>query len=158
MPFKKGNKIRLGMKNSEKQKEAVRKYMKNRIVLEETKKKLSLLYKGKPRKTPWLVGRKQTKEHIEKRIKKMIGEKNPMWKGENVGYYSLHKWVHRHLGKPMECSNCKQKQTTNGRKIHWANKSHLYKRDLSDWVTLCVKCHSKYDRYYKKKGGLLFQV
>lgn len=63
------------------------------------------------------------------------------WKGENVGYFSLHAWVSRHKGKAKVCHACGS--TDN---VQWANKSLEYKRDLEDWIELCCKCHRKYDR------------
>lgn len=29
--------------------------------------------------------------------------------------------------------------------IHWANRSHKYLRDLTDWTALCIPCHRKHD-------------
>jgi hypothetical protein len=63
------------------------------------------------------------------------------FKGDYVGYSSLHKWVRKHNGSPSVCEHCGK---TEGR-IEWANKSHEYKRDLSDWIALCKKCHVYYD-------------
>ena len=101
---------------------------------EETKRKLSEIGKK----------RQQTED-----TKKKIGdanrrEKNGMWKGDKVGYYGLHIWVTGHLGRPLKCEHCK-KSGLKGRQIHWANKSGEYKRDLADWIRLCVPCHKKYD-------------
>ena len=72
-----------------------------------------------------------------------IGEKNHQWKGSNVGYTSLHIWVYRTLGQPNYCEIC---GTTKNRKYQWANKSGKYLRKKSDWIRLCVPCHSKYDK------------
>ena len=72
------------------------------------------------------------------------GENSYLWKGENVSYAGLHAWVRRWLGSPSTCEHC-EKIIMNTRKIHWANKSHEYKRDLTDWLRLCVPCHRKYD-------------
>lgn len=69
-----------------------------------------------------------------------LGEKHPNWKGENVGYYALHAWVYRNLGRPKCCEHCAS--TTN---LQWANKSHEYRRDLMDWLSLCQVCHRKHD-------------
>ena len=69
-----------------------------------------------------------------------IGEANGMWKGKDVSYVGLHQWVRRGLGKPKKCEHCKSIKN-----IQWANKSHEYQRDLEDWISLCVKCHKKYD-------------
>ena len=68
------------------------------------------------------------------------GVVNVNWKGSEVGYFNLHNWVYRHLGKATKCVLCGSCETVN-----WANKSHEYKRDLSDWIELCKKCHGKHD-------------
>ena len=86
------------------------------------------------------VGKKQSKETIAKRIKRR--EQHYAWKGDDVGYDALHSWVKKELGQPSRCEHCK---TTKRRKYHWANKSGEYRRLLSDWIRLCVPCHSKYD-------------
>lgn len=78
-------------------------------------------------------------------FKKVSEEEHPRWKGDKVGYGALHDWARKHLGHPRTCVHCKKTGLT-GMKIHWANISGEYKRDLSDWLRLCVKCHSKYDR------------
>lgn len=67
--------------------------------------------------------------------------------GSNV---VLHNWVKRNLGKPNKCDFC---QTTEKRMYHWANRSGDYKRELSDWLRLCVPCHKNYD-YDRKKRRL----
>ena len=48
------------------------------------------------------------------------------------------------LGKPKKCTKCGIKKTT-PKSIQWANKSKEYKRDLNDWISLCSKCHFRYD-------------
>lgn len=70
-------------------------------------------------------------------------EKHWNWKGNNVGMVSLHNWVKRRLGKPNKCEFC---GTTKNKRYEWANKSHLYKRDLTDWIRLCHSCHRIYDK------------
>lgn len=74
----------------------------------------------------------------------MQGTNNPMWKSDNVGYYALHHWVRRCLGKPKQCAECGF-ESENIRQFHWANISHNYERDLDDWIRLCVSCHRAYD-------------
>src|SRR3990167_8838330 len=68
-------------------------------------------------------------------------EKNPMWKGDKVGYKTLHTWVKRHKGIPGQCVHCGE---TIKRRV-WANISGKYKRDLNDWMSLCYSCHFKFD-------------
>ena len=78
---------------------------------------------------------------------KIAGKNNHQWKGDNVSYNQLHKWVVKYLGKPNVCEHCgKSGLSSKQRQIDWANKSHEYKRDLSDWIRLCKKCHYHYDR------------
>ena len=52
--------------------------------------------------------------------------------------------IRKQLGRPDTCEHCGI-NGLRGLKIHWANKSREYKRDLSDWLRLCVSCHKKYD-------------
>ena len=76
---------------------------------------------------------------------KYLSEENsPVWRGAKGIYRSLHRWVEKHLGHPDTCKHC-GRSNLSGHLIHWANKSHKYKRDLEDWLRLCVKCHKKYD-------------
>lgn len=114
---------------------------------EEAKLKNRLAHLGR---TPWnkgIVGYSNkwsivAKKHFNE-IRK--GENNNNWRGVRVGYRSLHKWVERIMGKPRNCEFCGN-DNLNHRQYHWANKSREYKRSLSDWMRLCVKCHRTYDR------------
>lgn len=69
------------------------------------------------------------------------GELNFNWKGNNVGYYALHKWVNNNFGKPTKCEHC----GTTEKRLTWANVSQKYLRDRSDWLELCYSCHKIYD-------------
>lgn len=71
------------------------------------------------------------------------GLKHPNWKGDNAGKEAMHLWVHRHKGNPSQCSICGM--VGNNYQIHWANIDHTYKRNLDDYIALCVSCHKKYD-------------
>lgn len=99
--------------------------------------------------TPWHKGIKSP--YSDESLLKMVqnrkkgyprGILSPTWKGDGVGYDGLHKWVKRHLGRPRKCDFC---ATTEGRFFDWANRSREYKRDLTDWLRLCRKCHKNYD-------------
>lgn len=74
------------------------------------------------------------------------GPSHPGWKGDQVGLGSLHDWVRRHRGTPSECEHCGKTEGL----FQWANKSGEYKRDLADWLRLCVPCHFKYDDIGRK--------
>lgn len=85
----------------------------------------------------------------------MKGRKNA-WK-DNVGYRAIHSWIAKEKGKPHYCKHCKRSDLFH-RQYHWANKSGLYKRDLSDWLRLCASCHKKYDKKFMiKKEKLLLK-
>lgn len=68
------------------------------------------------------------------------------WKRNAPGYDSLHHWVIRQLGQPTTCSHCKQSDLS-GADIHWANVSGEYKKEVDDWVRLCVTCHKTFDKW-----------
>lgn len=70
-----------------------------------------------------------------------------------VSYSGIHKWVRTELGKSKKCKHCGIENIfrKDGRSlIHWANKSHEYKRVKTDWISLCAKCHAKYDKRYRR--------
>jgi len=85
----------------------------------------------------------------DKEFLQITGKKHWNWKGDNVGYSGLHLWVKKVLGKPKKCEHC-DKNGLKGAGIHWANKSGEYKRDVNDWIRLCVPCHSAYDKNNSK--------
>ena len=68
-----------------------------------------------------------------------IGNKNGAWKGNDVGYGTLHQWVQRWKGKAKKCQECSRTP------VEWANIDHEYKRKLDDYISLCDKCHRAYD-------------
>ncbi len=76
------------------------------------------------------------------------GEQHFAWK-EKPQYSTLHRWVRRWKGKASHCEHCELKEIPKGFKRYfgWANISREYKRDLSDWIQLCMKCHKSYDGY-----------
>lgn len=140
--FKKGHKIWLG-----------------RNLTEEHKNKLRISKLGD--KNP-MFGKKQSVETIKKRGIRLLGkhhteetkrklslgrlnEKGSNWKGDSVGYTGVHQWVYKQLGKPRFCFNCGNNDKAE-RSYQWANISKSYKRDVSDWIRLCVSCHQKWDR------------
>lgn len=110
-----------------------------RLLSKEHKGKISKALQGHPN---------YLKSHSEKTKRKIgemsLGKKNGNWRGDKVGYDGLHRWVKYHLGRPKQCEFCGN-GFNNPCQIHWANKSGEYKRDLSDWLRLCAKCHKQYD-------------
>ena len=91
-------------------------------------------------------GFKNTEEmKLKKSISKM-GDKNPNWLGDKVGYGGVHKWVKGLFKKPEVCSRCGEKNI----KLDLSNISGKYKRDLTDWEWLCRSCHMKKDGRLKE--------
>lgn len=70
-----------------------------------------------------------------------MGEKHPLWKGDNVGYSALHEWISFNWGKPKLCEQC---GTTESKKFQWANLG-IYNRDRKNWKRMCASCHHKFD-------------
>lgn len=106
----------------------------------ELSKRVKLLWR-QPGFRKKMADSKNTPEYKKKRS----DENHHNWKGDDVGYLGLHKWVYRKLGQPNKCGYC-GKDGLNAQRIHWANKSGKYKRDISDWIRLCRKCHAEYDK------------
>ena len=51
------------------------------------------------------------------------GDKNPLWKGNKVGYSSQHSWLKRNFGNPLKCEQCGKlgaKNKGNKWDIQWA--------------------------------------
>ena len=75
------------------------------------------------------------------------GAESLHWKGNDVGYFALHNWIARELGKPDKCEIC---GISIPKRYVWANKSGQYRRDFNDWIRLCPKCHAAYDNIWVK--------
>lgn len=69
------------------------------------------------------------------------GSQNPAWKGDDVGYFALHRWMRNNFPKTGACEHCGEL-----RKTQYAQKDPGSKsRDRNDWLELCVPCHAKFD-------------
>lgn len=98
---------------------------------------------GNTRRRGVVLSEEIKKNISEGRKGKMVGETHHSWTGDYPKYRTLHMWVQKWLGTPTECKLCGA--VGNGHKMHWANISKTYKRDITDWIRLCVKCHKNYD-------------
>ena len=81
------------------------------------------------------------KQHYNQRV----GEKNGMWKGDDVGIPALHDWVKDRMPKPEYCEHCGLAPPRD-----LANKSGKYKRALTDWYWICRRCHMVIDGRLEK--------
>lgn len=68
-----------------------------------------------------------------------IGEDSSAWKGDDVKYHGLHRWVEKQFPKPDLCEFCKIVPPKD-----LSNKG-IYNRDLENWQWLCRRCHVIYD-------------
>jgi len=89
----------------------------------------------------WL-GKERSKDinWLIKIKRKKVSEKNPMWKGDDVGSPALHNWVRRHKLKPTFCEECNINIP-----YDLANISQEYHRDVNDFKWLCRRCHMQSD-------------
>lgn len=127
---------------------------------EETRRKISEAGKGRKCTRKGVPLPERTKKLISEALKgKNEGELNWIWKGDDVGYRTLHRWVERHLGfHPSNCSVCGTSGKLTGKvqlhwNIQWANLSRKYLRNLTDWAPMCTKCHGKYDAGMRRKAN-----
>lgn len=84
-----------------------------------------------------------------KKVNKLTG----LRRDEVENYNGIHHWIARKLGRPMECRACGIK---NAKKYEWANKSQFYKRDINDWIRVCVKCHRQFDLQFRPEGRIIY--
>lgn len=87
------------------------------------------------------LGKKLTQETRNKMGISKLGEKHPLWKGDNVGVGALHAWLKRHLLQPRLCQICKTRPSRD-----LANITGIYNREFHNWKCLCRKCHSTLER------------
>lgn len=83
-------------------------------------------------------------KNINPRLKRasIKGEANHSWKGDDVTYSGLHRWIANTFGRLEECEIC---GTLDAKKYEWANKDHKYRRNKEDWMRVCTRCHRRYD-------------
>lgn len=80
------------------------------------------------------------------KMPQITGEKHPAFKGDSVGYSALHDWVYRYKGVPEICQGCGSEKN-----LQWASIDSKYIRDIDEWISLCSKCHYRYDGLEKKR-------
>jgi len=94
-----------------------------------------------------MYGKKHKLETILKMRECKLGRNNPMfgkvgnWKGDNVTYSPLHRWIRKHLPVPSNCQEC-DKET---KYLDCANVTGVYNRELINWKYLCRACHIRQD-------------
>ena len=76
-------------------------------------------------------------------------ERNPAWKGDDVGYAGLHTYIRSNWGRADCCENPNCSGTC--MQFEWSKKDHNtpYTRDRKDYQKLCKLCHRRYDKRNK---------
>lgn len=69
------------------------------------------------------------------------GNLHPLWKGNKVGYKSLHEWISTNWGKARNYL-CK----CGIQALDWANLNGIYNRNRINWEPMCRSCHKKFDK------------
>jgi hypothetical protein len=86
----------------------------------------------------------QTAEARKKISDSKLGEKAYNWKGDNAGYFAIHRWLRVNMPKPELCECCKNKPPQ-----HIANVTGVYTRDFSNWKYMCARCHFYFDKRWR---------
>ena len=94
---------------------------------------------------PGVKGKSGVYNRTEWHKEKLRGRVPANFKGDEASHSAVHKWVYCRLERPAKCVKC-----GGGGRIEWASISREAKRDLNDYMALCVKCHRKYDNWVYK--------
>ena len=73
---------------------------------------------------------------------RMSGSNSGQWRGDEVGYSGIHRWLQKHYPKTGTCDECKKRTRTEFALIH----GHAYSRNREDYLELCRQCHARYDQ------------
>jgi len=96
----------------------------------ESKRKMSESHKGK----------KFSENHRENLSKALSNENNPNWKGDDIKYMGLHRWIALNKSKPDKCEICGESG-----KLELSNKTGKLIRDIDNFQWVHCSCHRKYD-------------
>ena len=79
-------------------------------------------------------------DNYKVKFMKVKNKNNPSWKGKNVSYNGLHRWLRRNMKKYGICVLCGKNTKTD-----WASLTRKYKRGKDEYIELCRKCHAELD-------------
>jgi len=85
----------------------------------------------------------ERKRNIRLNHADVSGNKNPNWRGDDITFIGIHLWLTKNFKKKRICEFCGKKSIW----IDWAKlKNKEYKRERENFIELCRKCHTNYDR------------
>lgn len=88
--------------------------------------------------------REQARKKISKSLYGKKGKLARRWKGDLAGYTAIHVWIRNTYGKASKCENLDCLGLPASR-YEWASISGETKRDITDYIQLCTRCHRKFD-------------
>jgi hypothetical protein len=106
--------------------------MRGKTLSDEARQKMSAVRSGRQHSA-------EKRARMSERAKK--GADHPGWKGDDIAYSTIHRWISRVATKTGVCSVCGDRRIT-----QWANVSGRYRRAVEDFAEMCVPCHYRYDR------------
>ena len=109
---------------------------------------IGMFKKGhKPLRGAFGRGSKLSQEAKEKVSKSLYGKRGQLarrWKGDLAGYTAIHIWLYEQIGKANKCENLDCLKLPSSR-FEYASISGECKRDVSDYIQLCTRCHRRFD-------------
>jgi hypothetical protein len=97
-------------------------------------------------------GRPRTAETRAKLSTARRGVNHANWRGDDIGYYTLHRYLRDTYPKSGVCDECGTKPVrTEFALIH----GRSYTRDIRDYRELCRRCHMRYDGLLKLDDALI---
>ena len=87
-------------------------------------------------------GKKFSPGHKENMRESKIGDRNPNWLGDDVGYAALHDWLIENFPKARICEECESEGGTDYAFDHRLGK---HTRNREDYRELCRSCHTTWD-------------
>ncbi len=99
-----------------------------RVIAQQTRQRMSIYAKKRPPQHRARLGVSHKRDRAWN------------WKGDEVSYKGLHKWVREQRPSNGRCEKCGL-----AGHIDLANISGGYLRDLADWIYLCRRCHMESD-------------
>ena len=116
----------------------------------EARKLISERLKGKRRseQSKQLMSAVWHKTHVIRHA-----EKNAAWKGNDITYTGLHKWLRTNLPKSDLCQICNRVPP-----YDVANVTGIYNRDFKNWKRICRRCHMQSDGRMKNLRGQISRV
>lgn len=116
---------------------------------EETKMKISKAHKGKmltlAHREAIGAAARGKRFDADRMTRVPRGANHSSWKGDNIGYEGIHRWLGVTFGKANRCEGANCKGISDNYQ-YALRKGMPYARKRENFLMLCVSCHSSYDK------------